>query len=162
MKPYRCRSCQIQGHWPQCVHRTFKNRSPNWQYVDSKAGSECDRWKYSCFNDGVAVDELGSRQSFRDNISLVSLGDSPKSTPDAKRQNLVSPFDDLNDTIPFENDADDLNVSFSDLFVGSISTDPQMEFEHSDLIHDMHSLVQSVCKCYRNRSRYTLSVSHNI
>ena len=58
----------------------------------------------------------------------MSLGDSPKSTPDAKRQKLVSPSDDLNDTIPFEKDDDDLNVSFSDLFLGSISTDPQMEF----------------------------------
>ena len=75
-------------------------------------------------------------------MSLVSLGDRPMSTPDAKRQKLVSPFDDFS----FENDADDLNVSFSDLFLGTISTDPQMEFEHSDLIHDMHSLVPSVCK----------------
>ena len=43
----------------------------------------------------------------------------------------------------FENDADDLNVSFSDL---CISTDPQMEFEHSDFINDMQSLIPSVCK----------------
>ena len=59
---------------------------------------------------------MGSKLSFGDDISLVSLGDSPEFTPDAKRQKLVSPFNDyLNDTIPFENDSDDLNVSFSDL-----------------------------------------------
>ena len=81
----------------------------------------------------------------RDDISMVSLGDSPEFTSDAKRQKLVSPFSDyLNDTIPFENNyADDLNVSFSDL---CISTDPQMEFEYSDLIHYMHSLIPSACK----------------
>ena len=87
---------------------------------------------------------MGSKLSFRDDLSLVSLGDSPEFTPDAKRQKLVSPFNDyFNDTIPFENDADDLNVSFSDDLC--ISTDPQMEFEHSDLIHYMHSLIPSVC-----------------
>ena len=60
---------------------------------------------------------MGSKLSFRDDISLVSLGDSFEFTPDAKGQKLVSPFNGyLNDTISFENDADDLNVSFSDLY----------------------------------------------
>ena len=37
--------------------------------------------KYSCFNYGVVVDEVGSKLSFRDDICLVSLDDSPEFTP---------------------------------------------------------------------------------
>ena len=41
------------------------------------------------------------------------------------------------------NYADDLNVSFSDV---CISTEPQMEFSHTDLFNDMHSMIPSGCK----------------
>ena len=85
---------------------------------------------------------MGSKLSIRDAISLVSLGDSPEFTHVAKRQKLVSPFNDyLNDTIPFDNNADDLNVSFSDL---CSSTDPQMEFEHSD-INPLYAFLDPKC-----------------
>ena len=43
------------------------------KHLDSEAGSEGDRWQYSCFNYGVVVDDVGSRLSFRDDHTLMLL-----------------------------------------------------------------------------------------
>ena len=89
--------------------------------------------KYSWFNYGVVVDEVGSKLSFRDDISLVSLGDSPEFTPDARLMIIWMTQFHLKMMLM-------TLTSVSRIWIG-ISTDPQMEFEYSDLIHYMHSLI---------------------
>ena len=56
-------------------------------YLPVEAMDHLEHSKYS-----VVVDEAGSKLSFRDDISLVSLGDSPEFTPDAKMHVIASGF----------------------------------------------------------------------